>query len=189
MLSALFGLILLAGIGYGVYRLMRNRGATARQLLQKAGIDLPNMAPESVPASAPQSVQVDPTVCPFCGGKKDPATGGCACAVGGGAPSAPRSSGGEPRLIASGGVYSGGIYQLSSDVLTIGRDETNGIAFPQDSTVSRRHASVMRSNGEYSVRDEGSSNGTFVNGMKITQQTLHPGDEIQIGGTRLRFDL
>jgi len=71
----------------------------------------------------------------------------------------------------------------------MGREADNPIALPNDSTASRRHATITQSNGGYSIRDEGSSNGTFVNGVRITEQALSAGDEIQIGGTKFRFEV
>ena len=52
----------------------------------------------------------------------------------------------------------------------IGRAAENAVALPQDSAVSRRHAS--RRGGRYTLRDEGSANGTFVNGMRVTERVL-----------------
>ena len=186
--SALVGLLVFAGIVVGVVVLLRNRGATLRKALESAGIDLPNdMQPSSASQPAP-AVQVDPSVCPFCGGKKDPATGACACSVGASPAAGMSAVSSGPRLIATQGVYSGNIYTLGAGVTTIGREESNTIAFPQDSTSSRRHARIDRSNGDIKIFDEGSSNGTFVNGVKVTEQVLRPGDEIQVGNTRLRFE-
>ena len=52
----------------------------------------------------------------------------------------------------------------------------------QNSTVSRRHAEIKVSNRQVSVRDLESSNGTYVNGEKISDRTrLEPGDELQLG--------
>ncbi|NLB94917.1 MAG: FHA domain-containing protein [Armatimonadetes bacterium] len=70
----------------------------------------------------------------------------------------------------------------------IGRSAESDLPLVQDSTVSRRHASVIRQEGGYLIRDEGSSNGTFVNGQRVTEQLLRPGDEIQVGSTRIRFE-
>lgn len=54
--------------------------------------------------------------------------------------------------------------------------------------VSRSHACIRRHHGHYIVEDLGSSNGTFVNGFRITQpQVLLPGDEIEIGLARFVF--
>ena len=42
--------------------------------------------------------------------------------------------------------------------------------------------------GGFVIRDQGSSNGTFVNGARVTEAPLRPGDEVSIGGTRFRFE-
>ena len=184
--TALVGLILFVGVVWLAIRMMSNRGAGFRQIMKKVGVDLPNEPqPATVPAAPGQAV--DPTICPFCGSKKDPTTGACACSVGAGAPAA-AATGTGPRLVATQGTYAGSIYALAGDTIVIGREESNAIAFPQDSTVSRKHASISNANGQFTIHDEGSSNGVFVNGVKITEQALKPGDEIQIGNTRLRFE-
>ena len=185
---ALVGLILFVGIIYLAYITMRNRGVAAKNVLKSLGVDLPEDQQASA-SSQPAPAPVDPTVCPFCGGKKDPATGACSCSVAGGPTAVVAGEGTGPRLIATQGVYAGSSYTLEADTVTIGREETNNIAFPQDSTSSRRHAQITKSGGEFTIRDEGSSNGTFVNGVKVTEQVLKPGDEIQIGNTKLRFEV
>ena len=187
--TAFVGLVLFAAILYAAYVMLRNRGASARSLLKRFGIELPE---EPQPAAAPKQTpaqQVDPGICPFCGGRKDPATGTCACTVAPGtqaAPSVGAASG--PRLIGTQGAYAGGIYPLEGET-TIGREESNTIAMPQDSTASRRHARITAADGAFTIHDEGSSNGTFVNGVRVTEQVLRPGDEIQVGGTRFRFEM
>lgn len=54
--------------------------------------------------------------------------------------------------------------------------------------VSRHHAVVERAGGGHVLRDLGSTNGTFVNGRRIAERTLAPGDIIQIGPFRLVYD-
>jgi len=181
---AIVGLALIVAILYAASALMRSRGAGFRQILKRFGVELPEEPQAAVPSQPAQ--QVDPSICPFCGGKKDPATGACACSVGAAAGAPAASSG--PRLIAIQGAYVGGIYQLEAGTVTIGREESNTVAFPQDNTVSRRHARITGDGGQFVIYDEGSSNGTFVNGVKVTEKVLQPGDEIQIGNTRLRFE-
>lgn len=56
-----------------------------------------------------------------------------------------------------------------------------------DRRVSRLHIVLVPSEGKYLLQDQGSSNGTYVNGQRIKQKTLHPGDLIQVGGTFLSF--
>ena len=188
--TALFGLILLAGLIYLAYRFISGKGAAVKTLLKQAGIDIPEEKQQTPVTNTPQQIVVDPSVCPFCGGKKDPVTGSCACSVtAGGSASVPSFSAGmEPRLVANAGAYSGSIFALGSGTSIIGRDESNTIALPLDNTVSRRHSRIENAGGSYTVYDEGSSNGTFVNGVKITERVLHSGDEIQVGSTRLRFE-
>jgi ABC transport system ATP-binding/permease protein len=71
-----------------------------------------------------------------------------------------------------------------SDTLVIGRKvdpKENGLALNHP-TVSLRHAVVLRANGLLSIRDLGSTNGTFVNGSRVQgTQSLHDGALIRIG--------
>ena len=187
--TAIVGLLFLGLIVYGATKLMGKRGAGFRQVMKRVGVNLPGEPePESVPLQSTSAAPVDPTICPFCGGKKDPATGACACTVGAGAAASAPIAGSGPRLIATQGAYAGAIYQLDGTMIA-GRDESNPIAFPQDTTVSRKHARIVSAGGTVTITDEGSSNGTFVNGVKITEQALNPGDEVQIGNTRLRYEI
>lgn len=186
--TALVGLILLVGIVYLAAVTMRSRGANLRGLLRKVGVQVPEEPQEEAAAPSEPAPQVDPSICPFCGNKKDPATGACACSLESAAAPSTGDVGTGPRLIATQGAYAGNTYALEAETATIGRDETNTIALSQDNTVSRRHARITSSDGEFKIYDEGSSNGTFVNGVKVVEQVLHPGDEIQIGNTRLRFE-
>ena len=64
--------------------------------------------------------------------------------------------------------------------LTIGRHGKNDIVL-RDSSVSRHHASFMKEGGNLFVTDEGSKNGTIVNGLKVESVRLEDGDVIRIG--------
>ncbi len=57
----------------------------------------------------------------------------------------------------------------------------------RDPTVSRRHAEMEPAAGELLVRDLGSTNGTFLNGVRITEAVARPGDQVTFG--RFAFDL
>jgi pSer/pThr/pTyr-binding forkhead associated (FHA) protein len=81
----------------------------------------------------------------------------------------------------------GQIFPIAGET-TIGRDATNGVPLAMDTTVSRRHAVIAADGGGYIIRDQGSSNGTFVNGQRVEETALRPGDEVSIGGTRFRFE-
>lgn len=186
--TAMIGMFLFFAVLSAIYMIVRTRGAKVREALLQMGIDIPEDAIDG--GTTPSAVaSSDPNVCSFCGGKKDPVTGACACSIGAGSSRSATSADSGPRLIATQGAYMGSIFTLGGDSVTIGRAETNNVALPQDSTASRNHARISNANGQYTVHDAGSSNGTFVNGVKITEQALHSGDEIQVGSTRLRFEV
>lgn len=195
LLGGLLGIAVVVGIGVLIYRWYLSGGLAAT--LKKAGIETsgPQAADDGKPApwqpNAPAPpVVADPTICPFCGQRKD-AAGNCACTVtpGAPAPSAPVAAPAQPRLVASIGAYAGSIFPIPGSACTIGRDPSSDIPLANDATVSRRHASIQCENGAWSVTDLGSSNGVFVNGVRIGgAQPLHPGDEVQIGNTRFRFE-
>ncbi|HEY3810769.1 MAG TPA: FHA domain-containing protein [Acidimicrobiales bacterium] len=70
--------------------------------------------------------------------------------------------------------------------LTVGRAVGCGVALPDDTFVSQLHARVFRRDGDLFVEDLGSTNGTYLNGKKVTAAiALHQGDQLQIGKTTL----
>jgi pSer/pThr/pTyr-binding forkhead associated (FHA) protein len=75
------------------------------------------------------------------------------------------------------------------DRLTVGRRGTSDISLEWDHQVSRVHAELERLGEDWTVRDDGlSSNGTFVNGIRVLgRRRLNDGDEISVGGTILAF--
>lgn len=86
-----------------------------------------------------------------------------------------------PRLVVQGGEEKGREIPLADKSLTIGRLADNDIVIV-DRLASRRHAVLERQQGQYAVRDQGSRNGTFVNGQRIAEpHVLRDGDEIRIG--------
>jgi hypothetical protein len=88
-------------------------------------------------------------------------------------------------------IHRGGTAQvvdLGDDPLTLGRGADNSVEFPTDIGVSRHHAVVEPVPGGWRLRDVGSSNGTYVNGQRVElERLLQPGDEIEMGSTRLVF--
>lgn len=73
-------------------------------------------------------------------------------------------------------------YTPGREALIIGREAQKGISLPGDPQASRKHASVHKSPaGGLRIVDEGSSNGTSVNGRRITESTLVDGDVIMVG--------
>lgn len=79
------------------------------------------------------------------------------------------------------------LFQLINIETYIGRSEINHIVL-QDPHVSRRHAKIIISNGEYIIEDLNSTNGTYVNGKKISKYYLSNGDKIRIGNNTLKVN-
>jgi ABC-type multidrug transport system ATPase subunit/pSer/pThr/pTyr-binding forkhead associated (FHA) protein len=75
---------------------------------------------------------------------------------------------------------------LSKDRIRIGRDASNDFAINHP-VVSKHHAEIVKQGGKYFVVDLGSTNGTFVNGIKIKRHELHELDRIVIGPSELHF--
>jgi len=71
--------------------------------------------------------------------------------------------------------------------LTIGRSETNDITL-DGLQISGRHARLLRSGSDIVVDDLGSTNGVFVNGIRVSRQSITPSDKVQIGSFELRID-
>ncbi len=81
----------------------------------------------------------------------------------------------------------GGTFALTAPIVRIGRDPTSNIVV-EDLLVSRRHAELRRGEGgRYDIVDLDSHNGTFVNGHRITRQTLAPLDVILVGSHAYRL--
>lgn len=76
---------------------------------------------------------------------------------------------------------------VGEDAIIIGRAPECDLELA-DSTVSRRHAEIVRDGDAWFIRDLGSSNGTKVNGSGITDQMLRDGDEIRLGAATFRFE-
>ncbi len=94
---------------------------------------------------------------------------------------------GPALVVRSGGGRAGEHFIPQNERTTIGRSPDNDI-FLDDVTVSRKHAVLLQSEGEFRIEDLGSLNGTFVNRRRIDSPArLQSGDEVQIGKYRLSF--
>ena len=84
----------------------------------------------------------------------------------------------------------GAEFELDRVDVTIGRGAQSDIAVEGDEFASARHARIEpRPDGVW-VQDLGSTNGTFVNGVRIEQRRrLEPGDVVRVGETDLRFEV
>jgi signal transduction histidine kinase/pSer/pThr/pTyr-binding forkhead associated (FHA) protein len=91
-----------------------------------------------------------------------------------------------PRLLVIKGADEGKQFDLSGQLITVGRDGTNRIRL-HDTEVSRRHAEFRQVEGGYIVVDIGSANGTFINNQRIQEALLQAGDQIVIGQSILVY--
>jgi pSer/pThr/pTyr-binding forkhead associated (FHA) protein len=78
-------------------------------------------------------------------------------------------------------------YALTGLIKEIGRTSECDIALPEDSKVSRLHARLEWNGETWVLVDAGSTNGTFVNGQKVTEWVLKVGDVLEIGDAQLRY--
>jgi uncharacterized RDD family membrane protein YckC len=77
-------------------------------------------------------------------------------------------------------------FALSRSLVSIGRDPSNDVVLP-DAMVSRRHAVIEYRGAQYYIRDCNSSNGSLVNGDRVSERSLRDGDLVAIGTARLLF--
>ena len=95
------------------------------------------------------------------------------------------SYGFQPAVLVD--ARSGDEYPIDYDSVIIGRDDTSDIALP-DASVSRAHARISRDElGKWSITDLNSTNGTSVNGRKVSSSRLSYGDQVTVGTTILLF--
>jgi len=78
-------------------------------------------------------------------------------------------------------------HALTGLIKEIGRAEECDLSFPEDGSISRVHARLDRDGDDWLLVDLGSTNGTFVNGERISEVRLNPGDLIEVGDAQLRF--
>lgn len=80
------------------------------------------------------------------------------------------------RLIVRTGPNPGMVFDLTKEITTLGRDVANDIVLG-DPEVSRQHARLTRTPGGYVLEDLGSTNGSFINGERLSSpRVLNPGD-------------
>jgi hypothetical protein len=77
---------------------------------------------------------------------------------------------------------------LSGSRFLIGRSRDCDLML-DDPNVSRRHAELRKEHGAWIVADLASTNGVKVNGRRVAEQPLNPGDEITVGLEQLRFEV
>ena len=89
-------------------------------------------------------------------------------------------------LVVRGGDQDGLRFALSDRLTSLGRSVENDVSL-DDITVSRRHAVLELTPDGFTVHDNGSLNGTYVNQQRVTTCALEHGDEIQVGKFHFLF--
>ncbi|MET4780678.1 FHA domain-containing protein [Glaciihabitans sp. UYNi722] len=93
---------------------------------------------------------------------------------------------GSALLVVRRGPNMGARFLLDADVTAAGRHPDADI-FLDDVTVSRRHSQFLRHGTAFEIRDLGSLNGTYFDGVRIDTALLSDGAEVQVGKFRLTF--
>ena len=91
------------------------------------------------------------------------------------------------ELVIVTGSAAGSRFELVKEITSVGRHEESDLLL-DDVSVSRHHALFTRTaSGRVTLRDLNSLNGTYVNGTRVEETTLHSADEVQIGKYKLVF--
>jgi pSer/pThr/pTyr-binding forkhead associated (FHA) protein len=85
------------------------------------------------------------------------------------------------------GSRAGAVLQLRCPNTSFGRAAENDYRFGEDEGISRVHCIIHCENRRFLLRDNGSTNGTLVNGNPITEIELRTGDVIQMGDIEMEF--
>ena len=183
----LFALLVGGGAAAGLWYFLKKNPETVGSTLERLGAQIPkagdepladpsvSAAPAPIRPEPPQKIVLDPVApiqldTPYAAPK--PISLGTATA-------------GEPSLVSEAGIP----IPLGEGETVVGREVGLGLSLAGETTVSRRHARLVRAGGAVTLVDEGSTNGTFVNGQRVSGSAdLHPGDSVQFGSVRFRYE-
>ncbi|HTG45119.1 MAG TPA: FHA domain-containing protein [Verrucomicrobiae bacterium] len=93
-----------------------------------------------------------------------------------------------PKLIIKSGSQAGREVDLNAGVYRVGRNENNDISIPEAS-ISSFHCELNVAEIGISVRDLGSTNGTFINEKQIAKGMLHSGDTLKLGEIQIGVEM
>jgi pSer/pThr/pTyr-binding forkhead associated (FHA) protein len=91
------------------------------------------------------------------------------------------------KLVVLSAGMTGRTHELKVDKTTIGRVDDNTFAIAEAS-VSSHHCEVLLRGSDVLVRDLNSTNGTFINGQKISESVLKPGQVLRLGQVEMRLE-
>lgn len=182
-LPILVALIVGAAAIVGLYHLLRHYEDKVAENLRRLGVKLPS---DGATSSSTGAAATDDTPFQPAPAAPEPITEGIQPVAAGTAAPASSPAPASLRLVGDGVELS-----VSDDgEYLIGREPTCDLTIT-DPTVSRRHATLVLQQGALSLRDEGSTNGTYVNGVRLeggTEHPLKPGDHVQLGSVKFRVE-
>jgi pSer/pThr/pTyr-binding forkhead associated (FHA) protein len=91
------------------------------------------------------------------------------------------------KLVVLSAALAGRTYELKVDKTTVGRLEDNTFQLSEPS-VSSHHCEVLLRSNDVVIKDLNSTNGTFINGEKVSESVLKPGQTLRLGQVELRLD-
>ncbi|HWD37981.1 MAG TPA: FHA domain-containing protein [Fimbriimonas sp.] len=176
----LLAIAIAVGIGYGIMRYMKNNAGTVSEKLEQLGVQVPKPGDQGAAAVTPAVPDPTPPPQPI---QKIILDDAAPIPV----PAAPTISTTvlhEPSLVTDSGVA----IPLIEGETVVGREAGLGLSLTAETSVSRRHAQLVRKGSEVILTDLGSTNGTFVNGAQIqSPAVLRPGDSVQFGSSKFRY--
>jgi len=92
-----------------------------------------------------------------------------------------------PRLVAQSPEFAGKSFDLAGPEITVGRVADNQIQI-EHASVSGHHAMLRLDSLDYLIKDLDSTNGTRINGERITEQKLRRNDVLRLGNIELLYD-
>ena len=92
-----------------------------------------------------------------------------------------------PRIVLLSEGLTGRTYELKAEKTTVGRVEDNTFQIP-DGSVSSHHCELILRGSDVLVRDLNSTNGSFINGERITEAALKPGHVLRLGMVEMRLE-
>jgi pSer/pThr/pTyr-binding forkhead associated (FHA) protein len=91
------------------------------------------------------------------------------------------------KLVVLSAGMTGRTHELKADKTTIGRVEDNTFQIAEPS-VSSHHCEIVLRGNDVVVKDLGSTNGTFINGEKVSESVLKPGQILRLGQIEMRLE-
>jgi pSer/pThr/pTyr-binding forkhead associated (FHA) protein len=134
-------------------------------------------------------LEIEPVegVCPECGARTEGETESFQAVIVEERSASPVDRGAtQPMLVVEKGHEVGERFEIRGPSLTLGRDPASDV-FLNDVTVSRQHAVIETIDSEITIRDVGSLNGTYVNGVRVDEARLQHGDSVQVGRFQMVF--